>query len=188
MKRMQEIDGRKAMLAMLESGMRLPDYRYIMENLDKMDVSTNGEFQKRYNGFYKVRRSAAWREKYYICFEKFRMSRGEISFPAILKDIYEATNTVEASFASKMLATLKPEKPIIDSRVLHYLGLSLGGSTDKEKQDTAICIYQKIEDWYKEYITTPNAMENIAIFDKVLPDYRWLSSTKKIDYMLWGLG
>lgn len=188
MQKIQEIDGRKAMLAMLVSGMRLPDYRYIMENLNTMAVSANEEFQKRYNGFYKVRRNAAWREKYYICFEKFRMSRGEISFPAILKDIYEATNTVEASFASKMLATLKPEKPIMDSRVLHCLELSLGGSSDKEKLDTAIHIYQEIEDWYSEYSITQNAIENIAIFDKVLPDYKWLSSTKKIDYMLWGLG
>jgi len=47
-------------------------------------------------------------------------------------------------------------------------------------------IYGKIEDWYKDYLTTAEAEENIRIFDEILPGYSWISSVKKVDYIIWG--
>ena len=31
------------------------------------------------------------------------------------------------------------------------------------------------------------AAENIKLFDSLLPDYMWISDTKKIDFLLWSI-
>lgn len=31
------------------------------------------------------------------------------------------------------------------------------------------------------------AAENIKLFDSLLPDYAWVSDTKKIDFLLWSI-
>lgn len=31
------------------------------------------------------------------------------------------------------------------------------------------------------------AAENIKLFDSLLPDYTWVSETKKIDFLLWSI-
>lgn len=109
-----------------------------------------------------------------------------MTFENIPCNIYISTDMTEASFASKMLATLNPDKPIWDSRVLKFLGLKPVGKSDSDRQDSIIEIYGKIEGWYKEYLKTAEARENIRIFDEMLPGYSWLSDTKKIDYIIWG--
>ena len=38
---------------------------------------------------------------------------------------------------------------------------------------------------YTDYLTTNEARENISEFDRLLPEYTWVSDTKKIDCLLW---
>lgn len=46
-------------------------------------------------------------------------------FEEILRELYDLTNgRIEASFSSKMYATLYPEKPIWDQFVLKFLGFT----------------------------------------------------------------
>ena len=35
--------------------------------------------------------------------------------------------------------------------------------------------------------TDIEAAENIKLFDSLLPDYAWVSDTKKIDFLLWSI-
>ena len=45
--------------------------------------------------------------------------------------------------------------------------------------------YDQIVNWYADYLTTDEAGENISEFDRLLPEYAWVSDTKKIDCLLW---
>ena len=54
-----------------------------------------------------------------------------------------------------------------------------------EKLQNAIELYARIEDWYSDYLTTSEARNAIDTFDRLLPDYAWVSDTKKIDCLLW---
>ena len=103
----------------------------------------------------------------------------------IITELYHLTGNVEASFSSKMLATIDPSKPIWDQYVLQNLGLALTGKTQEEKLANAIHLYDQIEKWYKDYLTTAEAQENIEVFNRLLPEYAWVSDTKKIDCLLW---
>ena len=92
---------------------------------------------------------------------------------------------MEASFSSKMLATIDAKKPIWDQYVLQNLGLELTGKTKEEKLLKAIDLYRRIEQWYADYLGTAAARKNIEEFDQLLPEYSWISDTKKIDCLLW---
>ena len=99
--------------------------------------------------------------------------------------MYRLTGNVEASFSSKTLATIDASKPIWDQYVLQNLGLELTGNSQEEKLQNAVGMYDQIVSWYTDYITTGEARENIMEFDRLLPEYAWVSGTKKIDCLLW---
>jgi hypothetical protein len=48
-----------------------------------------------------------------------------IGFPEALREIHHRCGMVEASFASKLVATLDPSKPVIDKFVLEYFAMRL---------------------------------------------------------------
>lgn len=182
------IDGIGALEAALSKGLGLDGYEYIMENVWKTDVSKDKDFQRRYNYFYKVRRNQDWRDGFYRVFEESKGRCDEVTFEDILRDIYGFSKTIEASFSSKMLATINPNHPIWDSQALKILGIKVIGKSAQEKLDFIISAYDEMERWYADYLKTENAKENIKVWDRMLPHHRGLSPVKKIDYMLWTLG
>ena len=84
-----------------------------------------------------------------------------------------------------MLATIDASKPIWGQYVLQNLGLELMGKTQEEKLQNAVILYDQIVNWYTDYLTADEARENIMEFDRLLPEYAWVSDTKKIDCLLW---
>ena len=141
------------------------------------------DFQRAFNGYYRVRRNESWRRQYYALFVKARKER--YTFEQILTSLFQVTGNVEASFSSKMLATIDASKPIWDQYVLQNLGLELIGKAQEEKLKNAVFLYGRIERWYADYLTTAEAKDAIAAFDQLLPDYAWVSDIKKIDCLLW---
>ena len=163
----------------LANSMGLDQYAKIMRG-DPADPV----FQHYFNYYYRIRRNEGWRRAYYNLFSVAKSEQW--SFEQIITELYKKTGNVESSFSSKMLATIDPDKPIWDQYVLKNLGLVLSGNTQAEKLKNAIMIYNQIQDWYIAYLATEEAQENIRAFDRILSDYTWLSSTKKIDCLLWG--
>ena len=147
------------------------------------DVSQNPVFQRKFNAFYRIRRNAEWRRCYYSLFEQAKEK--QYGFADVIRTLFVETGNVECSFSSKMLATIEPQKPIWDQYVLQNLGLVLNGKTPHERVENAIEVYESIENWFAEYMQTEEALENIAVFDRMLPSYAWLSDVKKIDFLLW---
>lgn len=140
-------------------------------------------FQRLFNGYYRVRRNDQWRKHYYDLFQKARAE--QYDFAQIATELYHATGNVEASFSSKMLATINPDRPIWDQYVLLNLGLNLTGRTQDERIRNAILLYDEIIGWYKAFLATEAGKECIRSFDRWLPNYAWVSSVKKIDCLLW---
>ncbi len=163
----------------------LDKYHYIVSRVNETDVSLDADFQRTFNGFYIVRRNESWRKTYYEHLEKMKSETP--TFASILTYLFEKTGNIEPSFSSKMLATIYPDKPIWDRYVVQNLNLELTGLTKQERLKNAIFLYLKIEKWYEEFLQTDKAEECIKTFDRLLPDYRWLSSIKKIDCILWSI-
>ncbi len=178
-------DSNKVLQERLATSLGLHKYQYIMEHVMTTNVATNIDFQTKFNDFYRVRRNEEWRKPFYDYFEKAKYNTP--TFEDIINYIYKYSSRVEASFSSKILATICPEKPIWDKYVLQNLDLKLKGKTKQEELKNAVYLYQQIENWYAEFLLTEKAKECIEIFNEALPNYKWLSDTKKVDTFLWSI-
>lgn len=178
------IDGHAAIQSSLVRAWGLDGYAQIQREARETDVSSDADFQRLYNRFYRVRRNAEWQAVYYEIMQREKAS-ADLSFEGILREMHGRTGNVEPSFTSKMIATLDPGRPIWDSIVLERLGLRLKGTTAQAKLDNAIGVYESIAGWYANYLATEDAAQNIALFDELLPDYAWLTPVKKVDFLLW---
>ena len=125
----------------LASSLGLDRYAEIMKKAKTTNISEDREFQHLFNAFYRVRRNEAWRKIYYSLFEE--MKQGSPNFESILRFLYEKTGNIEASFSSKMLATLCPEKPIWDRYVLENLGLKLDAAARNSNYAMRCCFTKK---------------------------------------------
>ena len=132
----------------IETGIRR--YQTIMCSIHSTDVSTDSEFQKFYNGFYRVRQQP---QAFYACYYTFMEENkynSELTFEQVLNHLYTHTGKVHASFGSKLLATIRPNMPLWDKYVLQNLGLKMPGYYSKENRiDAAINLYQQICTWYQ---------------------------------------
>ena len=72
----------------------LSKYLYIMDKLHRTDVSSDLEFQKRFNGFYRMRqRKPEFYEEYYLFMEKNK--NNDVSFEIVLEYLYKLFQRVE---------------------------------------------------------------------------------------------
>ncbi len=158
----------------------LTKYISIMSRLPYTDVSKDREFQRLFNGFYKIRQRPAFFYNCFYCFlEKHKMD-STLTYEQVLSYLFKETGSIHASFSSKLLATVRPEMPVWDKYVLSNLNLKAPYYTDKYRFLKVIDTYQKICDWYH----TPEAQSWITVFNSNFPNVS-ITDTKKIDFILW---
>lgn len=163
---------------------REKDIRCYFDIMQMADVPQDPKFQRKYDAFYRVRRNETWRSEYFRLMADCK-ERSAPSFGEILLRLQQSTGQIEASFASKMLATLDADMPIWDSNVLKVLKLKLTGNTPELKISNAVVLYDRICRWYKSFLQTEDAKTWLQAFDRDFPDFKAMSSTKKIDFILW---
>ena len=69
----------------------------------------------------------------------------------------------------------------------HYLCLKVKGKTKEEQLSCTVDLYDQMVLWYRTFLETSNGKECIEEFDRILPEYTWMSSVKKIDFYLWSI-
>ncbi|MBI5638943.1 MAG: hypothetical protein HZA17_00820 [Nitrospirae bacterium] len=176
---MTEADIDKALLE-VEKG--LEKYCWIQEQFYMNDVTANRDFQRKYNGFYRVRRSAEWQMVYYRLMEDAK-SNG-LGFRDVLLELRKHTGWLEASFASKLIATVHPDRPKIDRFVLKNFGLSLPRRNEADRESKAVMVYDGLINKYMEFMSSSTAQVICARFEARYP---WANITdlKKVDLVLW---
>lgn len=163
----------------------LDKYLKIMECLYETDVSKDKEFQRLYNHFYRMRqRKPEFYQIYYDYMEKMKYNAERLSFNDVFFYIQKETNHCEASFSSKLLATLNPDKPVWDMFVLENLGVKKIQSSAKNREQKIIEAYQQICQWYDEFMKSEEARLILQTFDEIFPNVN-ITDTKKIDLFLW---
>ncbi len=177
-----KIDAKRIIQDQLVDSTGLNRYCKIMQRVKSVDVSKDIIFQSQYNGFFKVRRNYEWRRIFYELLESLKTQPA--NFTTIITTLFEKTGSIEAVYSSKMLTTLNPNKPILDNFILQRLGMQLIGKNKYEQLQNSIALYDEIEKWYDEYLCTEDAKECIDVFDRILPEFKWLSNIKKVEFFL----
>ena len=165
-------------LSRIEPG--LIRYCWIQENVHARDVSQDNVFQNKFNAFYKVRRGSEWRRCFYTLLEGSKASG--ITFAQALRVLFEQTARIEASFASKLVATLHPEKPVIDQHVLRNFGVRL--PSGKNRVHRCVACYERL---CENYVALKNGAEGTMILEQFNSLFPWAKITdlKKLDLVLW---
>ena len=142
-------------------------------------------FQKKFKGFYRVRRNQDFCDVYFKFLNDHKVNEA-ITFGETLKHIYDKMNRVEASFASKLVATVNPNLPVWDKEVLNSIGSELNKSyvIDTDRIESCVEKYEAMKYWYNEKLASVEGEEFVEKFDNRYPNTN-LTNLKKIDLILW---
>jgi hypothetical protein len=161
----------------------LKKYCWLQTALAEADVAHDREFQTRFNGFYRVRRNAAWQSAFYGLLQKNKSKRQ--SFADVLYALHAVTGRAEASFASKLVASVNPNMPVIDAFVLKNLGLRLPRVGPIELRLARIVeLHDLIRQIFSDYLASDIGRHLVARFEESYPD-RHVTRVKMLDLVLW---
>lgn len=178
----------------------IKSYLYLMEKLHTCNVSKDVDFIKKYKNFYKMNMARLSKEFYDVYFEYLEENKSKIdsiNFKDILVYLFKSntSNRIEASFSSKLLATINPNMPVWDKNVLSQLGIQGPKirKDDKEEQlKDAVKIYDELANkLHDNYLKTDIGKEYIRVFDETFKNdfsIEKITPIKKIDFVLWSLG
>lgn len=160
----------------------LAKYCRLQATLATTDVVKDREFQTRFNAFYRVRRNSAWQSTFYRLLQNKSKRQ---SFAVVLRALHAATGRVEASFASKLVASVDPDMPVIDAFVLKNLGLRLPRTGPLEiRLGRIVDLHDRIRGIYSDYLDSAMGRHLVERFKESYPD-RHVSRVKMLDLILW---
>lgn len=142
----------------------------------------NFEFRKKYNHFYRVRRASAWQNAFYGVMA--RAKREHLQFHAVIEAMRQATGRYEASFASKLMATLNPSMPVIDSVVLKNLNMRLPAAYAQDRIKKICTLHENLTTYFSDYLESENGAYLVSQFKKKYPNAK-VTETKMLDLVLW---
>lgn len=98
--------------------------------------------------------------------------------------IQNKTSRIEASFASKLIATVNPNLPVIDRFVVKNIGLKLPNYNNSSRIDLLVNLYEQLTTQFEHYLLSPEGETLTSEFDKFYPNAA-ITNIKKLDLVLW---
>lgn len=190
---LKTITENKEQLLSLNYEKSIDAYLFIQKEFAKGYIVNNKDFKRVYGNFYRLTMAGLtleWKERY---FEILEGKKSDLK--KILNELYEipnrkGQNSIQFSFATKLIHTIDTTKPIFDSLVGAMLGQRAKGKTKEEKIQSCIDIYDILQDVFHTCLGD-NALQEIlrafrAKFN--LSGERDMSDEKIFDFLIWGLG
>jgi hypothetical protein len=172
----------KEALINLRKADAINEYCWLVDHVRCIDVSDNAEFQRRFNYFYRVRGNKKWRTTFFRVFEKSK-KRGQLEFAHVLNELFDRLGRVESSFSSKIIATLDPSRPVLDSIVRGRFRLHLPYYYECDRLAKTVSVYQNLEQFMSYALKTEKWI--VRAFDEAFPKHRNITPMKKLDFVLW---
>lgn len=160
----------------------LKKYVWLQVELPRRDVSADPQYQKAFRGFYRVRRNADWSRTFFALLEQGKSITPDLE--TVLRALQAGTGRVEASFASKLVATLDPSQPVLDSVVLSNLGLRLPPAKLPDRISEIVAIHEQVAHRFSAFLNTSAGHLLIKRFAEVYPEAR-ITTIKMLDLVLW---
>lgn len=168
-------------------------YRAIMSAVYNVDVSTDATFRRTFCSYYGLTEHTTpeFQDVFFQYMERIKNIRPLPSFSQILLDLFTLTKRIDFSFASKMLHTLDPHKPLLDQQIMRLLGFNLlpyGKATKRiayysEVYETICYEYDTVARDFANGVTS-KICEALRLFNFTYPCYASLTTVKKIDLIL----
>jgi len=180
-------DGLPGVLASLKKS-HFERYSFLRGRLSNADISNDREFQRTFNGLYRVRqRTARWKQAYYGLMERSKHHFTPV-FAATLNELYSATGRVEASFASKLVAIINPNSAVYDSvvaRNLCFIPPRQHRPKDERLRDFVV-LYERLTERMNRLIRHRKFPAMSAALEQAFPGYV-ITPVRQLDLLLWQL-
>lgn len=129
-----------------------------------------------------MRRGPAWQEAFYGLMA--RAKQGNLRFLDVLHALYGATGRYEASFGSKLIATLDPSQPVIDAVVLTNVGLRLPPYADRDRAARICDVHRQLVSLFAVFLGEENGEYLVRAFSRSYPNAK-ITNVKMLDLVLW---
>jgi hypothetical protein len=160
----------------------LQQYVWLQAKRDASDLRSDSPFRRQLNHFYRVRRKKEWQDTFYELLENFKGAA--VGFADVFDALYRATGRYEASFASKLLASLNPDMPVIDSIVLGNLKLRLPAANSKNRVSRIYQLHAKFLTCFTDYLAMEDGKYLVTRFREIYPGID-VAEIKMLDFVLW---
>lgn len=168
---------------LLRCGKGVEQYLKIQSEFSKInDIAIDRDFQKKFNHFYRVRRSPDWQSVYFSLLQSQRHNNPNFAF--ILDEIHRRTGRYEASFASKLIATIDVNSVVIDSVVLKNLGLKLPYANSVDRRSKILDTFKKLQATFEAISKSEAGELAIRKFEEKYGS-SVISRVKIVDLILW---
>ena len=110
------------------------------------------------------------------------------NYSKVLDELSMKTGRNEMSFASKIVATVNPNLPVIDKIVLRHLLISRPSYGNLSyRNEKSVSIFRAIEAVYNDFLKTIKGKNLIQTFNRRIKQQSGLKITniKKLDFILW---
>ena len=178
-------------------------YIELMEKIGA-DIRTNNHLsivtRLAYECYYDMpsaRLSLDWKKAYFEILEKYLCASDDVkkklSFTSLMTEVGADGNSIQPSFISKLLHTVRRDEPIYDSKVRMFLETGdAAGEIVEERKVFAVDIYEKkIRTFYRDDKCSDLRTLMLDAFDE---KYGWkysrgdMTDTKRLDFVCWALG
>jgi hypothetical protein len=165
-------------------------YRQTIDGLANCNVATDLAYRRNFIRFYRMRlpKAKAY-DDYFDILERLK-GQQNISMTEVLEEVLAElqikTGRIESSFASKLLATINPNLPIIDRVVLHNIGLRLPANNVPNRREKVIAVHLELTTRLNEMIQDEQFVLIKSRFASAYPDYNF-TDLKILDLLIWQL-
>jgi hypothetical protein len=157
-------------------------YCWIMQQVRAVDVSTDARFQRWFNAFYRVRKGGVWRRIFYALLERAKSE--PLTFSEALVALEQELGRVEVSFASKLVATLDPDLPVVDRHVIRNFGLRRPSPGARDRMTKEVAVYLTLRQRVADLLAGPDGRRMCDRFRAHFPHVD-VTDVKKVDFVMW---
>ena len=167
-------------------------YSFLKNEYAKGNILNNLVFQFVFRSYYRLDNAGLSNEIKSRFFQL--LAQKQINLGTILSELYEiptlkGKNTIQFSFATKLLHTIDNNNPIFASEVAVLTKINIKGSDRDKKIYSCIEIYNSLEKLYAKLKKDDKIRKVISKFrSKFKVDDERISDTKVIDFIMWSLG
>ena len=166
-------------------------YLFIKREYKKGNINNNLVFQFIFRSFYKLDNAGLGNELKRKYFELLANKKSDLK--QILLELHKILtlknkNSIQFSFATKLLHTLDNNNPIFDKEVKTVLCKAVYGKNPEEKIKSCLKTYQFLKNIYFELLQDEKIREVIKRFREKFDNKNEISNVKALDFIIWSLG
>jgi hypothetical protein len=166
-------------------------YKFLQDEYMKGSIESNYLFQFVFRSYYRLD-NAGLSDKMKESFFRL-LSNKKVTLKDILSELYniptlKGKQTIQFSFATKLLHTINNDLPIFDSEVGMVFNMRVKGADKNKKIDSCEEIYAKLRDLYEELQNNKQIKEIVSKFRRHFNLTTEISDGKVLDFIIWSLG